>query len=135
MYRPRPRISKGLLIGGSITLGASYLLSATIGLALMGEDRTKCIDCQDVAPWLVVPIVGPFIGAGQAVGGEVLISMLGVVQLVGAGLLAGGIVRFKKTKRQAREQGLAFDLRHNRVLALDVKSTSRFSGPELSLRF
>ena len=134
-YRPRPRISRGMLIGGAITLGASYLLSATVGLALMGEDRSECIDCADVGPWLVLPVIGPFIGAGQAAGGEVLISMLGVVQLVGTGLLVGGIIRFKKTKRQAQEQGLVFELRDNRSLALDVKSTARFSGPELSLRF
>jgi hypothetical protein len=135
MYRPRPRISKGMLIGGSITLGVSYLVSATIGLALIDQPRYECIDCKDVAPWLIVPVIGPFIGAGQAAGGEAVIALLGVAQLAGLGLLIGGIIRYKNTKRRAMEQGYAFELRHNRSLALDVASTPRFSGPQLNLRF
>jgi hypothetical protein len=135
MYRPRPRISRGLLVGGAITLGASYLLSATIGLVVIGESEDECIDCQDVGPWLFVPVVGPFIGAGQAVEGGGLITLLGVAQVVGLGLLVGGIVRFKNTKRRAQEQGFVVELKQNKTLALNVSTSPRFSGPELSLRF
>jgi hypothetical protein len=124
-----------LLIGGACTLGASYLLSATIGLAVMGQSEYECIDCKDVGPWLLLPVLGPFIGAGQAVEGGGLLSLLGVVQVAGLGLLIGGIVRYKNTKRRALEQGYAFELRNNRTLTLDVATTSRFSGPNLKLRF
>lgn len=134
-YRPGPRISRGLLIGGASALGASYLVSATIGLAIKDLSGPQCIDCADVGPWLFLPVLGPFVGAGRAVEDAGVFILLGVAQVVSLGLLIGGVVRYKNTKRRAQEQSYVFELRHNRSLALDMASTPRFSGPQLNLRF
>jgi hypothetical protein len=132
----RPRVSRGLLIGGVSVLGGSYLFAAAVGALTIGYDENECTDCQDVAPWLFLPLVGPFVGATRADAGAGAFVLLGAVQVAGAGLLAGGIVRFKRTKRRVEEAGFAnFALPHGRRLAIDLVSSPRFSGPELTLRF
>jgi hypothetical protein len=124
------------MIGGIATLGASYLVGALAGAITIDQSRSECVDCKDVAPWLFVPVVGPFVGATQTSGGAGVLVLLGVVELVGAGLMTGGIIRYKRTKQRAMEAGFAgFDLPHNMHLGFDLKASSRFSGPQATLRF
>lgn len=139
-YRPR-RPSKGLMITGISILGGSYLLAISVGAALLDEsndddDYSDCRNCRDVAPWLFLPLAGPFIAMSQTDDGDWGLWMLGMVEAVGTGLMIGGIVRFVNTKRAAEMQSFSrWQLPGRRELALDVASSPRFAGPRLRLTF
>lgn len=132
------------MITGISILGGSYLLSVAVGGALLDEDDDDfddgyddtCDDCRDVAPWLFVPVVGPFIAMSETDDGDWGLWMLGMVQVVGAGLMIGGIIQYKHSKRAAEmQQYTRWKLPNNRELALDVATSSRFAGPRLRLSF
>jgi hypothetical protein len=57
-YHPETRVRKGLIIGGAVTFGVLYLLSAATAAA--ADDFT-----DDLTP-LYIPAVGPFITIGTA---------------------------------------------------------------------
>jgi hypothetical protein len=92
-YRPGTRIRKGLVIGGAVMLGASYLLSimvAGIGQLITNVDAPGT---KDYGP-VLIPVVGPFIGIGTthaSTGGAFGLAFLGVAQTAGLGMLIGGI--------------------------------------------
>jgi hypothetical protein len=88
----------GLVIGGLVTLGASYGISAVAGLQLRSEDY--CSNCQSTGGWLLVPVVGPWAAIrSSGSDGKPLLAVLGVVQalgvvmaIVGASRLDDGVV-------------------------------------------
>jgi hypothetical protein len=92
-YRTGTRIRKGLVIGGSVMLGVSYLITimaAGIGQAVndVGTQGTK-----DFGP-LLIPVAGPFIGIATthaSSGGAFGLAFLGTVQTAGLAMLIGGI--------------------------------------------
>ena len=85
----------GLIISGSIVFGMPYLFSAFGGLSSLGSNDTTGVA-------LLLPVIGPFIVAGQSdfhglegfVSGLLLIS--GLVQTTGAALLIAGLAGSKK---------------------------------------
>jgi hypothetical protein len=84
-YRTEERMRKGLVIGGAVTFGTMYLLTA-LGAAI-------CSDAGGTCGALYVPAIGPFIQMGQsstATGGFFL-ALDGVVQLGGVAMLIAGI--------------------------------------------
>lgn len=133
------------MITGISILGASYLLSVAFGAAFLDEDvdgdgfeddEDYCEHCEDVAPWLFVPVVGPFIGMAEVDDGHGGLLVLGALQLTGLGLMIGGIIQYKASKRAAQAQGFThWKLKGDRELALDIATTPRFAGPRVSLSF
>jgi hypothetical protein len=140
MWRPH-RPSRGLMIAGASILGGSYLLSIAIGSALLDEDDDEeddydsCEDCEEIAPWLFLPVAGPFVAMSKTESGDPGLWLLGMIQVVGAGLMTGGIIKYKNSKRAADMQGYSWNLPHDRKLTLDLASTTRFAGPRLRLAF
>ncbi len=94
-------MNKGLVIGGAVTFGSTYLISALGAAALGGEGRV-----------MYIPIVGPFILAGRidfshsgelsgvatffSGMGVVILFADGLAQAGGAAMLAVGLAREKK---------------------------------------
>jgi hypothetical protein len=100
---------KGLLIGGAITLGVSYLLTAVVGNALIEAEDADCANCNDVGEAFYVPVLGPWMvyddeakeddGSILAVGTSRkdlngLAALAGVAQGIGAVLTGIGIAVF-----------------------------------------
>ena len=133
--------SKGLMITGISILGGSYLLATAIGASLIDEDKyddsewSGCRYCDDVAPYLFIPIAGPFVAMSQTPDDAGLL-LLGMVEVVGAALTVGGIVRYRNTKREAAMQSFSsWKLGGRRELAVDMSSSMRMAGPQMTLRF
>ncbi len=86
-YHPERRVRKGLVIGGSITLGAGWFATMIV-VGLSGTDAQK--------PWGWIPVVGP-LGAALADDKESRAYLvLGGIQAVGAAMLLGGIFAKKQ---------------------------------------
>lgn len=141
------------MVTGIALLGSFYLFSMSLGVALLDEDDDwedddngdgtvdpweeddGCRYCGEIAPWLFVPVVGPFIAMSETPN-DFGLWLLGMLQTASLGLTIGGIVRYKNTKRAAEAQNFThWKLPGNRELALDVSASSRFSGPRLKLSF
>lgn len=138
----RPRTRKGLMITGISILGGSYLLSAVIGAAALDDDYDEYDNYnddfwdRDTARWLFVPVVGPFAAMSTSDEGDGLLVLLGMAQLVGTGLMVGGIIQYKNSKRAAEMEGYThWKLPGNRALSLDVSASPRFAGPRMRLAF
>jgi hypothetical protein len=92
-YRTGTRIRKGLVIGGSVMFGVSYLITifaAGIGQAVTNINETST---KDFGP-LLIPIAGPFIGISTthaSSGGAFGLAFLGITQTAGLGMLIAGI--------------------------------------------
>lgn len=132
MPRPR-RPRRAMMITGISLLAGSYLIATSIAVGLGDEDRDDCRDCRDVAPWLFVPIVGPWIAMSEttADGG---LWLLGLIEVSGAALTIGGIVRYFNTKRDY-EAGLSWELPKERRLSLDMSTSPLLAGPRMKLQF
>ena len=140
---PRPaRPRKGMMVAGIAILGGAYLLSTTVAVSLFEDDDDdlydSCPSCNRVAPWLFLPVFGPFVAMTKTRddAGDSGLYLLGMAQLVGLALTIGGAIRYRNTKRAAEQQGFAsWELPKERRLALDVASSQRFTGPTLRLDF
>ena len=126
------------MIAGISVFSGAYLLSAAIGGGIL-DDRNDSSNGNWnhtlVGRWLFVPLVGPFVAMSHAGDGSWGLWFLGMVQLVGAGLTTGGVIRYKNSKRALDAQGMTWDLGHNRALTLDVQSGARSVGPHMRLAF
>jgi hypothetical protein len=92
-YHLQTRARRGLIIGGAVTFGSVYLLSAVVGLSLEAGDRALGGTGDSYWP-LYVPLAGPFIAIGttNAQGGGIFTLMIdGLAQVGGAAMLVGGI--------------------------------------------
>jgi len=138
-YRPVRRPSRGLMIAGASILGGAYLVSIAVGSALLdedeGDDYDSCEHCEEIAPWLFLPVAGPFVAMSKTRDGDAGLWLLGMVQVVGAGLMTGGIIKYKNSKRAADMQGFSWNLPHDRRLTLDIATSTRFSGPRVKVAF
>jgi hypothetical protein len=87
------------MIAGLVTFGASYALTALVGLELASGDATSpgtyCTNC-DSAPLLLIPLAGPWIFLPDADGGDgkAVSAILGVAQATGLVLSIWGIAKF-----------------------------------------
>ncbi len=134
--RPRPRLSKGMMITGISILGGSYGLAGLVGFILLDNCRGGS-DCTTIGGELLVPVLGPFLAAAtfSDEGGGIFVAW-GLIQAVGAGLMIGGIVKYKNSKRRAEEEGyLVFNLPRGKTLAIDASVSSQLTGPRMRLRF
>ena len=139
-----PAGEQGLMITGISILAGSYLVAMLVGGSLLDsnadfeddeyDDDIDCRHCEDVAPYLFIPLAGPFIAMSQTPNDGGLV-VLGLVEMVGAALTIGGIVRYQNTKRAAAMSGYSMDLGERRTLTLDVGGTKRTVGPRMTLRF
>lgn len=96
-YHPDTRSRKGLIIGGAVTFGVFYLISALVGAGSLAECSAHNIistsPCNDLGP-LLIPAAGPFISLGTSHadgGGAALLILDGVVQAGGIAMLVLGI--------------------------------------------
>jgi hypothetical protein len=100
-YVPAKEMRSGLVIGGAITLGASYLFGGLLpGAAVIGGGCSiRQVACA-VGGTLMIPVVGPFISiaplaSSESTGLGALYALLvfdGLVQIAGATLLLYGIL-------------------------------------------
>jgi hypothetical protein len=108
-YRTGTRIRKGLVIGGSVMLGAGYLLSAMVaGIGQLASNIES--GNKDFGP-VLIPVVGPFIGIGTthaSAGGAFGLAFLGVTQTAGLGMLIGGIAAPKTVLIRNEVGGVKF---------------------------
>lgn len=97
-YEPGTRVRKGLIIGGAVTFGVSWLAAAGYGVHLANE--------RDAGAWrrddgetpdeavLFIPVAGPFIALGTLEPGRGPAAALiadGIAQVGGLAMLAAGI--------------------------------------------
>ncbi|KYF68855.1 hypothetical protein BE15_28300 [Sorangium cellulosum] len=97
-YRVEPRARRGLIIGGAVTFGVTYVLSAMVGLVAEADERAQGGSGASYMP-LYIPLAGPFItiGTAEAKGGGVFILMIdGLAQVAGAAMFIGGIAAPEK---------------------------------------
>jgi hypothetical protein len=91
-YRPVQRTRTGAIVGGCVTLGVMWLISALVAAAAQdASTATGGTSNPDAA--LYVPVVGPFIqmgGTGSALGNMVLL-VDGLAQTAGFALLVYGV--------------------------------------------
>ena len=133
-YQPaprKPRLSRGLLVSGIVTLSVSYGVSAIVGSSLID---TRC--CDEVGAYMLVPVAGPYLAASQADNAKGVLTLLGTVEVVGTALLIGGIIRYKRSKREAEADGYySWSLPRGRTLSLDMATGPRLVGPSMRLKF
>ncbi len=99
-YHTETRVRRGLVVGGAVTFGTMYLLSALI--AAVGADSANVSYNYDgsyagtrknelAALW--VPVVGPFIQMGNTStsSGNLLLGIDGAAQAAGAAMLIYGL--------------------------------------------
>jgi hypothetical protein len=106
-YQPESRIRKGLVIGGAVTLGASWLVTVVItaaGQSIQAADDELVeaaggdadADGRTADDWsvLYIPVAGPFVGVAtlDASGGGLAVLLIdGVVQTGGLAMLIAGL--------------------------------------------
>jgi len=110
-YRTTTRVRKGLVIGGSVTLGVGYLFTIMVaGIGQLASDISS--STKDFGP-LLIPVVGPFIGIATthaSTGGAFGLGFLGVVQTAGLGMLIGGIAAPKTVLIRNDVAGVKFNV-------------------------
>jgi hypothetical protein len=89
-YTPVQRARKHLIVGGAVTFGVSYGLSAFV--AAIGEDTSRSSGKNEVAA-LWIPVAGPFVQVAQtdSATGKFFLVGLGGAQLAGALMLYYGM--------------------------------------------
>lgn len=96
-YHPDTRVRRGLVIGGAVTFGVMYLLSALTAAVSMSACSAKTFatssTCTDLG-FLLVPVAGPFIEIAHSkadAGGAVILVIDGIAQAGGVAMLILGI--------------------------------------------
>lgn len=90
-YTPILRTRKHLIVGGAVTFGVVYGLSALVAAA--GDDSTRGTDRTNDAAPLWIPVAGPFLEMGHTdlATGKLFFAGVGVAQLAGALMLYYGL--------------------------------------------
>ena len=91
----------GLLIGGLVTLGASYGFTAAVGFGLTSRSSTGsssgssiCTNCNSVGMRLLIPVAGPWAALSSAApAGRPILVGLGIAQAVGLIMTIAGAAR------------------------------------------
>jgi hypothetical protein len=85
---------KGLVIAGSATLGAMYLLTFFVGLVAVAIDEGVSGDDNSEFASLFIPVAGPFVGIATirpSSSGMALLALDGAAQAGGLAMLIGGL--------------------------------------------
>lgn len=95
-YHPETRVRKGMIIGGAVTFGALYLISALTAATVHDTcDAVGSSSCSNSLTPLYIPAVGPFVAIGtshaDALGSFALV-VDGVAQTGGLALAIAGFV-------------------------------------------
>jgi hypothetical protein len=90
-YTPIQRTRKHLIVGGAVTFGVVYGLSAFV--AAVGEDSSRTSGRSNEVGALWVPVLGPFLEMGQtdSATGRFFLAGVGVAQAAGALMLYYGL--------------------------------------------
>lgn len=93
-YTPVERPRHHMMVGGLVTFGVSYSISAMV--AAIGQD--SCYGCQNQDSAMWIPVAGPFIEMGQtdSATARVFLAGLGIAQVTGAVLMYYGLTTTKK---------------------------------------
>jgi hypothetical protein len=91
-YRPVERTRKGLIVGGAVTFGSLYLISALVASA--GSDSSQYNGGKNEEAALWVPAIGPFIqmAGTESSTGKLFLAIDGIGQTAGAAMLIVGLV-------------------------------------------
>jgi len=94
-YHPTTRVKKGFVIGGAVTFGTMYLLTA-LGASIADAGCSGFGGGGSCANALFVPVVGPFIQMGQCKNGncglgDFWLGFDGVVQAAGLAMFIYGL--------------------------------------------
>jgi hypothetical protein len=92
-YHPETRIRKGLVVGGAVTFGVTYLFTALGGAIATDVARGTTSGSSSFLP-LFVPAVGPFIAIGTMganVTGGFFLALDGLAQSAGIAMFIYGI--------------------------------------------
>jgi hypothetical protein len=94
-YTPVERPRHHMMVGGLVTFGVSYSISAMV--AAIGQDSCS-YGCQNAESAMWIPVAGPFIEMGQtdSATARVFLAGLGVAQVTGAVLMYYGLTTTKK---------------------------------------
>jgi hypothetical protein len=89
-YTPVERTRKHMLVGGAVTFGVVYGLSAFVAAA--GDDAARNGGSNELAA-LWIPVAGPFLEMGQTDSstGKLFLASVGAAQLAGALMLYYGL--------------------------------------------
>ncbi len=96
-YHPSTRIRKGLVIGGAVTFGVVYLLTALAGAVTSDVGDVTCgSGCSGgtrSAKLLLIPVGGPFalVGATGSATADFFLVLDGVAQAGGLAMLIAGL--------------------------------------------
>jgi hypothetical protein len=99
-YHKVTHVRLGLVIGGAVTFGVTYLFTAFAGALVSVSDignATNCgMSCASAKP-LLVPVAGPWIVLphSDTATGSFFLVLDGLVQVAGLGMLIGGIAAQK----------------------------------------
>jgi hypothetical protein len=93
-YHESTRVRKGLVIGGAVTFGSMYLITA-LSASILVSANNDCVGCSN-GSWgtLFIPAVGPFVAMGNSGNGAVgnfWLAFDGVVQVAGLTMLTIGL--------------------------------------------
>ena len=90
-YTPVERARKHLIVGGAVTFGVVYGLSAFV--AAIGEDSARHTGHSNEVGALWLPVAGPFLQMGQtdSATGRFFFASVGAAQLAGALMLYYGL--------------------------------------------
>ncbi|MEJ7735671.1 MAG: hypothetical protein WKG00_41595 [Polyangiaceae bacterium] len=92
-YHVDTHVRKGLVIGGAVTFGSVYLLTALSAAVAQSAADGVGSDADEATP-LYIPVAGPFIAMGtlNAEGGGIFaLALVGVAQAAGLGMFITGM--------------------------------------------
>jgi hypothetical protein len=91
-YHSVGRIRKGLVIGGAVTFGVTYLLSALVGAAV-NDISVATGGTGRSAKLLLIPVFGPFTLLGSTISatGQFGLVLDGLAQTAGVGMFIAGL--------------------------------------------
>ena len=91
-YHAESRVRTGLVVGGAVTFGVLYLISALTGAAINDVNKATSSN-NDSGDFLFVPVAGPFLQMTKTESstGNVFLAIDGIAQAAGATMLIVGL--------------------------------------------
>lgn len=140
VYAGPKKRRKGMMVGGWVMLGGSYLFTALTG-AIIADGKGVCSEperCNRVGTYMLIPVAGPFIAIGPSntAVGSFFLGFAGLTQVAG---LVMGIAGTAMYVADGRAQEMAFmnrdGLRLTRRLRLNASPSARYDGGMLGLNY